>query len=99
MSLHVRNYSVLRGVNTYNAEDMNVLVTMSKCLQRCDKECDVAASDLKAVLEDQLLKDLTIRYVESVPNPSIMTYVKEVLIYDLCGFMIHARPNLTECEL
>ncbi len=50
----------MKGANVDNVEQINMLITMSKCLQGSAKECDVAAADLKAVLEDELLKDLSI---------------------------------------
>ncbi len=74
-----------------------MLVTMSKCLQRSAKECDVAAADLKAVLEDELLKELTIRYVDYIEEPAGNDFIKEAILYHLCGYMIHARPGVTDC--
>ena len=70
VSLGARLSSLLKGANVDNVEQMNILVTMSKCLKSAAKECDIQASDLKAVLEDELLKELTVRYVEYVEEPA-----------------------------
>lgn len=61
--------STVPGSNVDNVEQMNVLLTISKCLEQKVKECDIEASDLKAVMEDKLLKEITIRYVEMFPQP------------------------------
>ena len=98
VSLGARLSSLLKGANVDNVEQMNILVTMSKCLKSAAKECDIQASDLKAVLEDELLKELTVRYVEYVEEPAGKDFIKEAILYHLCGYMIHARPALTDCE-
>ncbi|KZS02441.1 Uncharacterized protein APZ42_000517, partial [Daphnia magna] len=85
VSLGARLSTILKGSNVDNKEEINVLVTMSKCLQRHAKECDVNASYLKAVLEDKLLKEISIRYVTQIDEPANSDFVKDILIYDLCG--------------
>ncbi len=70
---------------------------MSKCLRQKAKECDIAASDIKRALEDTLLKELTVRYVDSIPDSKKTDYINDIAIYDLCGYMLKARPSLTEC--
>jgi hypothetical protein len=70
---------------------------MSKCLRQKAKECDIAASDIKRALEDTLLKELTVRYVDSIPDPKKTDYINDIAIYDLCGYMLKARPSVTEC--
>ena len=71
---------------------------MSKCLQRKAKECDIESADLKAVLEDELLKELTVWYVDYVKEPAGKDCIKEAILFYLCGYMIHARPSVTRCN-
>ncbi len=77
---------------------MNKLVTMSKCLQQQAKECDVQAADLKAVLENELLKELTIRYVTELRGEEHPDFIRDIMLYHLCGYMLHSRSNITKCE-
>ena len=77
---------------------MNILVTMSKCLQRQAKESDIRASDLRSVLEDKLMKEITIRFVDKIDEPVNSNFVnKDILIYDLCGYMIHTKKSMSRC--
>lgn len=97
VSLSVRLNTVIRGSNVDSAEKFDILVTMSHCLKKAAKECDVEAEDLKATLEDELLKELTIRYVDDLREPEKKDGVKDVLLFKLCGYMMHARPALLDC--
>lgn len=98
VSLAVRLCTLVKGSNVDNVEHMNILVTMSKCLKRAAMEHDVEAADLRAVLEDELLMELTLRYVDNISEPSQNDYVKEGILYHLCGYMLHARPAVTDCK-
>lgn len=88
----------MKGANVDSAENMDILVTMSKCLQRQAKECDIQAADLKAVLEDELLKELTIRYVSEIRDSDTPDFIRDIMLYHLCGYMLHSRANITECK-
>lgn len=98
VSLGARLSTIVRGANVDNVDCINILVKMSKCLQRKAKECDIASADLKAVIEDELLKELTVRYVDYVKEPAGKDCIKEAILYYLCGYMIHARPSVTRCN-
>lgn len=97
VSLHARLNTVIKGSNIDSSEDIKILVTMSKCLRDKAKRCDIDAADLKKCLEDTLLKELTVRYVDSIPDPKKVDYINDVAIYDVCGYMLKARPSVTEC--
>jgi hypothetical protein len=97
VSLGARLSTIIQGANVDNVEQMNILLTMSKCLQRQAKESDIRASDLRSVLEDKLLKEITIRFVDKINEPANSNFVKDILIYDLCGYMIHTRKSLSKC--
>lgn len=97
ISLHARLNTVIKGSNIDSSEHIRILVTMSKCLRAKAKECDIAAADMKKALEDKLLKELTERYVDSIPDPKKNDYINDIVIYDLCGYMLKARPMVTEC--
>jgi hypothetical protein len=88
VSLGARLSTIIQGANVDNVEQMNILVTMSKCLKRQAKESDIRASDLRSVLEDKLLKEITIRFVDKINEPANYNFVKDILIYDLCGYIV-----------
>ncbi|EFX67538.1 hypothetical protein DAPPUDRAFT_261487 [Daphnia pulex] len=48
VSLGARLSTIIQGANVDNVEQMNILVTMSKCLKRQAKESDIRASDLRS---------------------------------------------------
>lgn len=77
---------------------MTVLVTMSKCLQRTAKECDVDVANVKNALQDELLKALTSRFVQSITESVENDVIKDAALYYLCGYMLHARPSITKCQ-
>lgn len=43
------------------------------------------------------MKELTSRYVTSLPIPEKTDYVNDIGIYDLCGYLLKARPCVTDC--
>lgn len=76
VSLAVRLSTVIKGSNVDSAQQMDILVTMSKCLKRTAMEQDVEAANIRAALEDELLKELTVRFVDNIEEPSQNDYVK-----------------------
>ena len=72
------------------------LVSLAKCLKKQAKDLDVSAATIKSCLKEELLQELTIRYVGEIPNPKT-DYIDNVAIYDLCGFLVHVRPSLSSC--
>lgn len=82
VSLGARLSTLIKGSNVDSSCDqMNLLVIMSKCLHNKAKECDISSSDPEEVLEDQLLKELTIRFVNTLPEPSTNDFVNNILVY------------------
>lgn len=94
VSLHARLNFVVKGSNVDNREDRKTVVTMSKCKA---KKGDLTAAELKRCIEDSLLKELTVRYVDYIQKPEKVDYVSDVVIYDLCGYILKARPSEIEC--
>lgn len=97
MSLGARLSTIIKGANVDNVEQMNILVTMSKCLQRQAKESDIRASELRSVLEDKLLKEITIRFVDKIDEPVNSNFVKDIFIYDLCGYIFKSMSRCPDC--
>ncbi len=97
VSLLARLNTVIKGSNIDSSEQIVILVTLSKCLQHKAKQSDIAAADLKKSMEDTLLNELTTRYVDSLPNPKKIDYINDIAIYDICGYILKARPSVTEC--
>ena len=48
-------------------------------------------------MEDTLLKNLTERYVTSMPDPIQNDFMNDIVIYDLCGYLLKVRPSITTC--
>lgn len=97
MSLHARLNTLIKDANVDNSEQIAVLVTMSKCLQQKAKQCEISAKDLKQSIQDNLMKELAIRYVDSLPEPNKTDYMNDIVLYDLCGYLIKTHPGLIEC--
>ena len=48
--------------------------------------------------KEELLEELSIQYVSDIVNPNSKSdYIDNVLLYELCGYLVHARPSLTNC--
>lgn len=97
VSLLARLNTVVKGSSIDSSEQIVVLATISKCLQHKAKQSDIAAADLKKCMEDILLKELTSRYVDSLPEREKVDYINDIAIYDVCGYMLKARPSVTVC--
>lgn len=76
---------------------MPILVTMEKYLQRTAKECDVYAGKIKIEIEDELLKEITNRFVDLIDDSQDKNVIIDAGLYYLLGYMLHARPSVTEC--
>lgn len=75
-----------------------MLVTMAKCLQEHAKKSDITAKEYKEAIKDKLLDELTIRYVDDVSVEGTRDFNLNVMVYDLCRYMVKTRKHLTACE-
>lgn len=71
---------------------------MSKCLQEHAKKSDITAKEYKEAIKDKLLDELTIRYVDDVSEEGTRDFNLNVMVCDLCGYIVKTRKHLTACE-
>lgn len=45
----------------------------------------------------QIIQYGTDRYVSSLPDPTVNDFVIDIVVYDLCGYLLIARPSITKC--
>ncbi len=88
--------AVQRG-NVDNEEDLRLLVSYQKCLSNKFKACEKESKAIKDSLKEKLQKELFVRNVASMPDLP-PEEVKDELIYDLAGYLLHTRTTVTECE-
>lgn len=96
VTLQSRLNTARRNANIDDGEGVECLVSLANCLKKQAKELDVSAATIKCCLKKELLEELTIRYVGDISNPKI-DYMDNVPIYDLCGFLVRARPSMSKC--
>jgi hypothetical protein len=89
----------VKGSNINNKELIEMLVTMSKCHQEHAKESDITVKEYKEAIKDKLLDELTIRYVDDLPKECTNDFNLNVMVYDLCGYMVKTRKHLTACDV
>ena len=61
------------------------------------KENEKEAAEVRESFKDKLLKELNIRYVGEMQNIPIEE-VQDELIYNLCGYLLHTRKSVLDCE-
>ena len=86
-----------KNANIDNQEQLHVLVSYKNCLVHKFRECVKSAAEIKHALKDQLVKELSIRFVDTVNTDSVDS-TNSQLIYDLCGYLIHTRSSVLSCE-
>ncbi|KAK4003944.1 hypothetical protein OUZ56_005689 [Daphnia magna] len=89
----------VKGSNIDNKEPLEMLVTMSQCLQQHAKDIDITVKDFKEAIKDKLLAELTIRYVDDIPKGGKNDFNLNLMVYDLCGYIVKTRKHLTACEV
>lgn len=81
VTLQSRLNTARRNANIDDGERVECLVSLAKCLKKKAKDLDVSAATIKSCLKEELLQELTIRYVGEIPNPKT-DYIDNVAIYD-----------------
>ena len=99
LSLYRPLATVVRNANVDDKEDLSVLVAYNDCLHARFKHCDKTSREVKEKLREDLLQELTRHYVDDIPyDPKKSDEIKDMLIYDLCGYLIHTRSSVVHCE-
>lgn len=79
-------------------EKLQVLTNYNKCYLDKFKECEATAAKVKKKLEDQLVDDLSIHYVDKISNTEEGDCTQNELVYDLCGYLLHTRNSVLQCD-
>jgi len=80
-----------------NEEKMELLVAYKRCLVDKFKECESDRVQVKLALKEQLLNELTIRYVDTMKEDIITDITRDELVYDLCGYLLKTRKHVLDC--
>lgn len=89
---------LIRNSNVDQEEQLSNISSYKKCLLDRYKANTAALEEMKLLLEDKLLKELSIRFITDC-NIHTKISVDDLLVYDLCGYLIKTRPFLIKyCE-
>jgi hypothetical protein len=92
---------VIRG-NVDSAESIRILVSYQECLVNKFKACEQEAAQLRESFKEQLLEELSVRYVTVMDDPKSSDDIKDEMIYDMCGYPLKTRDSVwkdcVECK-
>ena len=91
--------SSVSGGNVDNEDELQVLVKYKKCLVDRFKDIEEGRKQAKLSLKDQLLTELSIRYLDQIDKDesSYKTDDGHGRRYDICGYLLHSRCEVLEC--
>ncbi|KAK4026511.1 hypothetical protein OUZ56_027708 [Daphnia magna] len=84
---------LVRG-NIDNEENLRVLVSYEECLLNKFKACEKEAARIRESFKEQLLEELSVRYVDVMDNQSSNDEVKHEMLYDMCGYLVKTRDSV-----
>lgn len=84
---------VSRG-NIDDEENIRVLASYDECLVNKFKACEKDADQIRQSFKEQLLEELSVRYVAVMDDPESKDEIKDELLYDLCGYLIKTRDSV-----
>ena len=85
--------------NIDNEENLRVLANYDECLVNKFKACEKEAAQLRESFKDQLLEELSVRYVEVMDDVASNDEFKRELIYDMFGYLLKTRDSVwNECD-
>ena len=80
-------------------EELYVISSYKKCLADRFKANDSQVVAQKLLLQDKLLKELTIRFVTEYEGMT-RSSIHDMLVYDVCGYLMRTRSHLiNNCEI
>ncbi|XP_045024866.1 uncharacterized protein LOC123469721 isoform X3 [Daphnia magna] len=77
-----------------NEENLRVLVSYEECLLNKFKACEKEAARIRESFKEQLLEELSVRYVDVMDNQSSNDEVKHEMLYDMCGYLVKTRDSV-----
>lgn len=78
---------------------MRILVSYEECLVNKFKACEKEAVEKRASFKQQLLEELSIRYVNVMDDEMSTDETKDEMIYDMCGYLLKTRDTVwTNCD-
>lgn len=89
---------VVRG-NIDNEENLRVLASYEDCLVNKFKACEKEAAQVRESFKEQLLEELSIRYVQVMEDATSTDEIKDEMIYDLSGYLLKTRDSVwADCD-
>ncbi|XP_045024868.1 uncharacterized protein LOC123469721 isoform X4 [Daphnia magna] len=65
-----------------------------ECLLNKFKACEKEAARIRESFKEQLLEELSVRYVDVMDNQSSNDEVKHEMLYDMCGYLVKTRDSV-----
>ncbi|KZR98131.1 Uncharacterized protein APZ42_006590, partial [Daphnia magna] len=84
---------VERG-NIDNEENIRILVSYEECLLNKFKSCEKESAQIRESFKEQLLDELSIRYVSVMEDQLSSDEMKDEIIYDMCGYLVKTRDSV-----
>lgn len=85
----------IKNANVDQEEQLTNISSYKKCLVDRFKNNNKALEEFKYEIEQKLLKELTVRFISDCSITGKAT-VDDMLVYDLCGFILKARSFLVD---
>ena len=93
LSIKSQTKLTVNGGNIDNAENIQILTDFQESLLDKFKNCAIQSANLRESLKENLLQELSIRYVEDMPLSNIDETQKS-LIYDMSGYLLKTRKSV-----
>lgn len=80
--------------NIDNEDNLRVLVSYEECLLNKFKACEKEAAEIRESFKEQLLSELSVRYVTVMDDEMSTDETKDEMIYDMCGYLLKTRDTV-----
>ena len=78
---------------------MTVLISYKQCLLNKFKTCEKESVQIRGAFKDQLLDELSVRYVNVIDDEISSDEAKDEMIYYMCGYLLKTRDSIwTDCD-
>jgi hypothetical protein len=94
LALYNLTQNVVRNGNVDTEDQLSILVAYKKCLVARFKTCESQRKEFKQSLKDQLLPELTVKYVDKLENENHEDVTSDELVYDICSYILHSRSQV-----
>jgi hypothetical protein len=80
--------------NVDNEDNLRILVSYEECLLNKFKSCEKEAAQIRESFKEQLLEELSVRYVSVMEDQLSDDEMKNEMIYDMCGYLVKTRDSV-----